>query len=297
MTSITNTEAELLRRNNELTELNARLSMAQEQLMQSEKLASIGQLAAGVAHEINNPIDYVSSNLQTLSGYVSELTGLLDALAGSPELQAQARKHRLPDQLAGLDRGHTMNETRIMLVDDDPLVLSALTRLLRGGLGIAPLQIDLCADGAQALRRLDEHPYALVVADYHMPGMDGVALLRAVAAGQPDAYRVLLTGNPSLAAVLQAVNEAEVSRVVLKPWQNEALLLALRGGLDTRAQRLADRALADAARLRQGTLTPQEAEQRRLESLWPGITKVDWAQDGAVEFAGTGLIDLDPLPE
>lgn len=70
--------AQLLRRNQELTELNAKLSMAQAQLLQSEKLASIGQLAAGVAHEINNPISYVFSNFGTLEGYIA---GLLRVLA------------------------------------------------------------------------------------------------------------------------------------------------------------------------------------------------------------------------
>lgn len=72
-------EAELLRRNTELMELNARLSMAQDQLMQSEKLASIGQLAAGVAHEINNPIGYIFSNFGTLEGYIKNLMEMLTA--------------------------------------------------------------------------------------------------------------------------------------------------------------------------------------------------------------------------
>jgi signal transduction histidine kinase len=72
-------EAELTRRNHELTELNLRLSMAQEQLMQSEKLASIGQLAAGVAHEINNPIGYVFSNFETLGTYIARLLAMLHA--------------------------------------------------------------------------------------------------------------------------------------------------------------------------------------------------------------------------
>ncbi|AKZ64226.1 diguanylate cyclase [Herbaspirillum hiltneri N3] len=72
-------EAELVRRNSELTELNRKLSMTQEQLMQSEKLASIGQLAAGVAHEINNPIGYIFSNFSTLETYVGSLLRMLGA--------------------------------------------------------------------------------------------------------------------------------------------------------------------------------------------------------------------------
>ena len=59
---------------------NTRLEEAQNQLLQAEKMASIGQLAAGVAHEINNPIGFVSSNLGTLRGYVEPMFGLLDAM-------------------------------------------------------------------------------------------------------------------------------------------------------------------------------------------------------------------------
>jgi signal transduction histidine kinase len=70
-------EAELLRRNLELTELNEKLSRAQAQLLQSEKLASIGQLAAGVAHEINNPISFVFSNFGTLQTYITNLLRVL----------------------------------------------------------------------------------------------------------------------------------------------------------------------------------------------------------------------------
>ncbi len=70
-------EAELLRRNNELTQLNEQLGKAQEQLVQSEKMASIGQLAAGVAHEINNPIGYIFSNFGSLEGYIAKLFEML----------------------------------------------------------------------------------------------------------------------------------------------------------------------------------------------------------------------------
>ncbi len=93
----------LLRSNDELTELNRKLSAAQDQLMQSEKLASIGQLAAGVAHEINNPIGYVFSNFGTLEKYLDDLFRMLaayqeaeDGLRGTP---AQARLAALREEI------------------------------------------------------------------------------------------------------------------------------------------------------------------------------------------------------
>ena len=70
----------LLKRNlEELTRLNARLDETNNKLLHTEKLASIGQLAAGVAHEINNPISYVSSNLNSLLGYMNDLLAISTA--------------------------------------------------------------------------------------------------------------------------------------------------------------------------------------------------------------------------
>ncbi|MEB0044997.1 MULTISPECIES: ATP-binding protein [unclassified Pseudomonas] len=57
----------------------------ESQLVQSEKLASLGQLAAGVAHEINNPIGFLSSNLGTLDGYFKQLQEMLDAYREAEE--------------------------------------------------------------------------------------------------------------------------------------------------------------------------------------------------------------------
>lgn len=74
--------------------LSEKLEQANRQLLQSEKMAAIGQLAAGVAHEINNPVGYVYSNLQSLQSYLADLFRLTDAVdtAQSVEDLRQIRK-------------------------------------------------------------------------------------------------------------------------------------------------------------------------------------------------------------
>ncbi len=72
----------------ELVELRDQAEKIQRQLLQAEKMSSIGQLAAGVAHEINNPIGFVSSNLGTLGSYVGELMRLAELGAETPAGQA-----------------------------------------------------------------------------------------------------------------------------------------------------------------------------------------------------------------
>ncbi len=61
------------KQNEELKEINARLTEAKFSLVQSEKMAAIGQLAAGIAHEINNPMGFVSSNFDILEKYITRI--------------------------------------------------------------------------------------------------------------------------------------------------------------------------------------------------------------------------------
>jgi len=91
---------ELLLAHDALKEANGRLSEAQDKLVQSEKLASIGQLAAGVAHEINNPIGYIFSNFGTLEKYLGDL---FEMLAGYEAAE---------DELAGTAIGAKLKELR-----------------------------------------------------------------------------------------------------------------------------------------------------------------------------------------
>jgi signal transduction histidine kinase len=72
--------------------VEAKLDETTKRLMQSEKLASLGEMAAGVAHEINNPVGYVSSNLATLQKYLAVYEEVLDAPAGDAEGLAAIKK-------------------------------------------------------------------------------------------------------------------------------------------------------------------------------------------------------------
>jgi two-component system NtrC family sensor kinase len=72
------TELALLKEKEEQRALIRKLEDVHSQLLQSEKMASIGQLAAGVAHEINNPIGFVYSNLGTLEKYVQDAFGMIE---------------------------------------------------------------------------------------------------------------------------------------------------------------------------------------------------------------------------
>jgi len=99
-------EAAVVERTRELTRANEALkseiverTRLQDQLVQNEKLASIGQLAAGVAHEINNPIGYIFSNFGMLEEYVGKLFEMLDAYelaepSAMPEVGARLKASR-----------------------------------------------------------------------------------------------------------------------------------------------------------------------------------------------------------
>jgi len=98
-------QRELWQANMELTTANEKLMANQIQMVQQEKLASIGQLAAGIAHEINNPLGFICSNHDLLKDYFSSLQAALD----NPQAVNQAELERilkdLPELLMESDEG------------------------------------------------------------------------------------------------------------------------------------------------------------------------------------------------
>ncbi|MDD2923862.1 bacteriohemerythrin [Rhodoferax sp.] len=88
-------EQRVQERTSELAASMAHLERAQNQLLQSEKMAAVGQLAAGVAHEINNPVGFVTSNLGALSDYVTQLLELLDTYEQVAATLPQAQREQV----------------------------------------------------------------------------------------------------------------------------------------------------------------------------------------------------------
>jgi len=108
-----NSEQALKREQSEQAALIKRLEEAHNQLLQSEKMASIGSLAAGVAHEINNPIGFVASNLGSLTSYLEDLFKVVESYAA--ELAVLAPNSRSAALAKELDLPYLKEDTSVLL--------------------------------------------------------------------------------------------------------------------------------------------------------------------------------------
>lgn len=177
-----------------------------------------------------------------------------------------------------------MNTPRLLLVDDEPHVLSALRRTLRRGTqdGLWPaLHIDAFTDPNEALVHAENHPVDLVISDFRMPSMNGARFLSHLRERQPECRRMMLSAYADFDGLADAINCARISLFLSKPWNEAELLAAVHEQLEEHRRSVETELMAEQQRLATGALTPQEAERRRLERLEPGLTRVDWSEDGA----------------
>lgn len=177
--------------------------------------------------------------------------------------------------------------TRVLLVDDEVNVLQALKRLLARGLPEGAARVEVASDPREALARAEYIRFDVVVSDYRMPSMDGVAFLKAMRALQPDGVRLILSASTDFDTIMTAVNEAEIHRYLTKPWSDEEVVATVREAIERHASLMEDKLLADEKRVEAGRLDREELERRRLEAENPGITKAKWGPDGSL------LIDDD----
>ena len=137
-----------------------------------------------------------------------------------------------------------MSPDRVVVIDDDVLILRNLKRILEG----AGFDVRTSSSPEDALSHLESDRPTVIISDYMMPGMDGIALLQAAREKVPTAARVLCTAAEDFRIALDAVNSGEVYRIISKPWHNQEVVTTVAQAADaSRAQRAASKGSAGSA--------------------------------------------------
>lgn len=176
---------------------------------------------------------------------------------------------------------------KILLVDDEPLILKALVRLLQRTPCLCDghlfkLELVTFSEPEKALEYVKHHQVSLVLSDYRMPSMDGIELLTAIKALQPDTSRIIISGYADLNVLIDAINLAHIYRFIAKPWNDYELISTVGQALRHRQLMLENQRLADQERVTRGQLSNSDLLVKQLEQEEPGITNVNWAADGSV---------------
>jgi serine/threonine-protein kinase len=109
-----------------------------------------------------------------------------------------------------------MNKPIILLIDDDERILRSLRMLF-----FVAYEVRMTTDPQEAIRILKEEKIHVVISDQRMPVMQGSELLRIARETSPATMRILLTGYSDLEASIASVNEGEVFRYLMKPWNGD----------------------------------------------------------------------------
>jgi serine phosphatase RsbU (regulator of sigma subunit) len=116
---------------------------------------------------------------------------------------------------------------KVLLVDDDAMVLAGLKRQLRN-----QFNVDTALSGEDALKQvLENGPYAVIVSDFMMPGMNGIEFLSRVKKSNPDTVRMMLTGTADMPTAIRAVNEGSIFQFHPKPCPANTLCQAIQSAI------------------------------------------------------------------
>jgi response regulator RpfG family c-di-GMP phosphodiesterase len=117
---------------------------------------------------------------------------------------------------------------KVLFVDDEPNVLAAYERQLR-----KQFEIETRESGEAALETMATGgPYAVVVSDFRMPGLNGVQFLSRAKELNPDTVRMMLTGYADMQTAMEAVNEGSIFRFLTKPCAPDNLAKAVAAGME-----------------------------------------------------------------
>lgn len=110
----------------------------------------------------------------------------------------------------------------ILVVDDDKKLLSVLKTLLEEGKN----SVSICSDGLEAIKKVSEQKYDLIITDLMLPGTDGLEVLKESRQIQPDILVILITGFASLETAIQAIREGAYDYIT-KPFRLEEIKIVV----------------------------------------------------------------------
>ncbi len=190
------------------------------EILRKDQLATLGEIAVGLSHEINNPLEVILNQAALLERDVDRLAGEEDASVEFERVDAIRREvgriAEILERLGELVKGERyetveyvgpakmidlrrrerarepdprMKGLRVLLVDDDMGILRSLAEILE----TEGCVVETAADGRQALRRLEKSPVDVVLTDVVMPNMDGHELFAALRERHPDLPVLMMT--------------------------------------------------------------------------------------------------------
>ena len=164
-----------------------------------------------------------------------------------------------------------MAEDNLLMVDDEPNVISALKRIFIDD----PYQVYCANSALEGLEILKDTRIKVILSDEKMPEITGSEFLSMVRRDYPNVIRIMLTGHASIEAAMTAINEGEIYRFFLKPWNELELRFAVRSAFEKYDLEAENKRLLS-------IIKKQAADLKSIEDQYPGITKVRHDKEGRI---------------
>jgi len=193
---------------------------------------------------------------------------------------------------------------KILFVDDEPSVLDGYRRMLH-----REFEVETAVGAEEGLAAVfDRGPYAIVISDMRMPGLNGAQYLAHVRQISPDTIKMLLTGFTDLSAAMDAVNEGNIFRFLTKPCEKDVLTNAIEEGLVqyrlvTAEKNLLEKTLIGSIKVLTDVLSATSPEafgrSRRIARYVNHVVKkyeltAPWRFEAAAMLSQLGCVTLDP---
>jgi DNA-binding NtrC family response regulator len=167
-----------------------------------------------------------------------------------------------------------MNAYEILIIDDEPEILGSLSRLLRH----PGYNIHSASTAGEALAAAADHDLDLIICDYMLgPEINGVQLMGRILEKRKEALCILITGYADVQVAMEAINSIGLYKFILKPWDNDDLVVTVRRALEQRALIRENQRLLSELKNRESIL-------ELLEKDHPGITKIRRDAQGRIDL-------------